>query len=787
MPAQAQHQGMALFNEDWQFAKADNMTEYEEAMSSITSWRSISLPHDWSVEGPFSPELASGTGFLPGGIGWYKKSFTMEEYDPSRQYTIYFDGVYKNSEVWINGHHLGKRPNGFLAFYYDLTPYLKAGDNQLVVKADHREYADSRYYTGSGIYRNVYLLSKAKQHIQPWGVFFTSPDVTSTRADIQVQVAIQNEAAQTSPVQVVAKLLDANGHTVGEQTVESFLPAGNYNQETLSFSIMDPMLWSPDDPYLYDLEVSIHKNGEQIDFWQDKVGLRTFRFDAQEGFFLNGENTLLKGVCIHHDAGALGAAVPEAVWAQRLATLKKLGCNAIRMSHYPHQDYLYDLCDEMGFLVQDEAFDEWEVGKNKWIEGWNVGTPGNDGSYDAFAEWGRQDVKDMVLRSRNHPSIIMWSVGNEIDYPNDPYSHPVLDEGRNPQIYGKGYQKDNPAASRLGELASGLVSAVKAVDNTRPVTAALAGVTMSNHTSYPGALDIVGYNYQEYRYEEDHKAYPNRVIYGSENGDALSAWKAVTDHPYIASQFLWTAFDFLGEARPWPERSSGAGIIDLAGYPKPDYYFRKSLWNESPMVYLAMTDKEENLHRRRGMEGIWQGEQGEKLWVACYANVDEVELFLNGESLGKKEIVYDDKDMPGWMVEYAPGELQAIGYQNGSEVASYTVQTPGDLDHMKVSIEEGEEDPLNGEKILIMDICLADQNGNRVPHSDQEVDIELEGGAVLLGLESGDRSSHENYKSSSRKTYNGRLKAYIKVPNGADKVQVVVSSNGLQSVNREFN
>ncbi|QDH81083.1 DUF4982 domain-containing protein [Echinicola soli] len=779
----AQHQGTSLFNDHWQFAKQDEITSYEEAMASITSWREISLPHDWSVEGPFSNEWASGTGFLPGGIGWYKKTFAIEEYDPSRQYTVYFDGVYKNSEVWINGHHLGKRPNGFIAFYYDLTPYLKAEENQLVVKADHREFADSRYYTGSGIYRNVYLLSQPEQHVQPWGVFFTSPNITDKQADVKVQVAIQNEAAYTSSVQVMAKLLDANGNTVGEQAMESFLPAGNTNHETLSFSINDPMRWSPDHPYLYDLEVSIHKDGEQIDSWKDRVGLRTFRFDAQEGFFLNGENTLLKGICIHHDAGALGAAVPKAVWAQRLATLKKLGCNAIRMSHYPHQDYLYDLCDEMGFLVQDEAFDEWEVGKNKWIEGWNVGTPGNDGSYGAFAEWGQQDVKDMVLRSRNHPAIIMWSVGNEIDYPNDPYSHPVLDEGRNPQIYGKGYQEENPPASRLGELAASLVSAVKSVDTSRPVTAALAGVTMSNHTRYPDALDIVGYNYQEYRYEEDHKAYPNRVIYGSENGDALQAWKAVTDLPFISSQFLWTGFDFLGEARPWPTRSSGAGIIDLAGYPKPDYYFRKSLWNDEPMVYLAIAEEEENIHRRRGLVEIWQGIEGETKWVACYANVEEVELFLNGQSHGKKAITYNAKEMPGWEVEYTSGELKAIAYQNGKEVATYTLHTPGDVDHLEVSTAEGEVNPLNGEKIVIMDIWLSDKAGNLVPRADQQVNLELEGGE-LLGLESGDLRSHEDYKGTYRKTFNGRLKAYVRIPKAAKNVRVVVRSDGLNAVER---
>ncbi|WP_187328681.1 glycoside hydrolase family 2 TIM barrel-domain containing protein [Echinicola rosea] len=775
----AQEKGKTLFNDYWQFAQEDKITTYDEAASSIRSWREVTLPHDWSVEGPFSSEWASGTGFLPGGIGWYKKTFSIADYDPDKSYTIYFDGVYKNSEVWINGHHLGKRPNGFLAFHYDLSPYLKASGNELYVKADHREYADSRYYTGSGIYRNVYLITQEKQRIQPWGVFFTTPEITANRAKINVQVAIQNDAPQTVPVDLNVSLQDAKGNVVGERRMESFLPASNYNQETLSFSVPQPQLWSTEAPYLYELKIEVFKDGESIDYWEDKVGLRSFRFDAQEGFFLNGENMLLKGVCIHHDAGALGAAVPKAVWKQRLTTLKELGCNAIRMSHYPHQDYLYDLCDEMGFLVQDEAFDEWEVGKNKWIEGWNVGTPGNDGSYDAFKEWGEQDVRDMVLRARNHPSIIMWSVGNEIDYPNDPYSHPVLDEGRNPQIYGKGYQKDNPSASRLGEIAGELVSAVKAVDTSRPVTAALAGVTMSNHTGYPDALDIVGYNYQEYRYEEDHGNYPNRVIYGSENGDALEAWLAVTENSFISSQFLWTAFDFLGEARPWPARSSGAGIIDLAGYPKSDFYFRKSLWNEEPMVYLAIADKEENVHRRRMLDAFWQGNPGDTKWVACYANVEEVELWLNGKSLGTKEIIYDSKGMPGWKVEYVPGELKAVGYEDGKEVATFSLNTPGSVDHLEISSEKGEADAYSGDSIVMLDISLSDRNGNLVPNSDQNVRIGLEGDAELLGLESGDLRSHEDYQASQRKTYKGRLKAYIKIKKEASDVNVVVESGNL--------
>ena len=602
----AQQGGKALFDTDWQFHKGD--MQLQQAIARDSSWRKVTLPHDWSIEGPFNGKWASGTGFLPGGIGWYRKQFDVSNWSKELHYFIYFDGIYKNSEVWVNGHFLGKRPNGFIPIQYDLTPYLKPAHNILAVRVDHSDFADSRFYTGSGIYRDVYLITKNEQYFEKWGIFFETSKITESQADTHVSIAYKNASSERQNLQINTVIKDQNGAIVSKIAQNVQISPDTTGNLKIDLNIDKPHLWSINDPYLYDLEISMLSKGKEIDSWHDKVGVRNFKFTADEGFFLNGKNLLLKGVCIHQDAGALGAAVPEEVWRSRLRTLKDLGCNAIRMSHYPHQDYLYDLCDEMGFLVQDEAFDEWEVGKNKWIEGWNVGKPGNDGYHSVFKEWGQKDLQDMILRNRNHPAIIMWSIGNEIDYPNDPYSAPVLDEGKNPQIYGTGYIPNNPPASRLSEIAKHLVAAAKMIDTTRPITAALAGVTMSNHTAYPSALDIVGYNYQEYRYAADHKAFTHRIIYGSENGDALEAWKAVENNKFISSQFLWTAFDFIGEARTWPNRSSGAGIIDLAGYPKPDFYFRKSLWNKEPMVCLGITDSAKHVLQRRNISETWNGQ-----------------------------------------------------------------------------------------------------------------------------------------------------------------------------------
>lgn len=506
-----------LFNDGWSFHKGD-VSAGANGGSAEIQWQTVQLPHDWSIDGPFSEEWASATAYLPGGIGWYKKYFNAPANWKGKKVAVRFDGVYKNSEVWINGHYLGKRPNGFVPFQYDLSPYLKYNQrNLLTVKVDHTEFADSRWYTGSGIYRNVYLLVKNLIHIDRDDLVFSTPEVSASSASVKVKAIVTNVTSASAPVMVKIRLTDPKGKIVGIEE-HRFQAKPGQNDVTLNHSVSALHLWSVEEPQLYQLQVQVIRNGTVIDQETEAVGIRSIRFDKDNGFFLNEENLKLKGVCIHDDAGALGVAVPPEVWVRRLKALKDAGVNALRLSHNPHADYLYDLCDQMGFLVMDEAFDEWEIGKNKWVKGWNVGTPSKDGYHEYFKEWAHRDLEAMIKRDRNHPSVILWSIGNEIDYPNDPYTHPVLNSGRNPQIYGKGYLPDHPPASEITGIAKDLVKTVKAFDTTRPVTAALAGVVMSNEVGYPDVLDIVGYNYQEFRYAEDHQKYPNRIIYGSENG-----------------------------------------------------------------------------------------------------------------------------------------------------------------------------------------------------------------------------------------------------------------------------
>ena len=781
--AQTKIGALTLFNDGWFFHKGD-LAGGDHGGQADVLWKGVQLPHDWSIEGPFSEDWASATGYLPGGIGWYKKTFTANKAWAGQQVYICFDGVYKNSEVWLNGHLLGKRPNGFIPFQYDLSPYLNLkGQNTLTVKVDHTEFADSRWYTGSGIYRNVYLMAKNQVHIGLWDIAFTSPQVSSAKALINVKATVTNNAKTTANVIVKVNLLNEAGKVVA--TSQKKLVAKNGKSEfAFNNEVVSPKLWSVEHPNLYQLQVLVYRNDRLIDEVSQHVGIRSIRFDKDEGFFLNEQSTKIKGVCIHDDAGALGVAVPEEVWQRRLRILKEAGVNAVRLSHNPHADYLYNLCDKMGLLVMDEAFDEWEIGKNKWVKGWNAGTPSKDGYHEYFKEWANRDLSDMILRSRNHPSIIMWSIGNEIDYPNDPYSHEVLNTGRNPQIYGKGYLADHPSASGLTTIATKLVKVVKAIDRTRPVTAALAGVVMSNEVGYPDVLDVVGYNYQEYRYAEDHKKYPNRVIYGSENGMARQAWNAVDSNKYISAQFLWTGIDYLGEAGKWPQRSNGAGILDLAGFRKSEYFYRQSLWAEKPMVYIAARElkqsEDKGIWSHRGVQPTWNWQAGTKLRVECFTNCQEAELFLNGKSLGKQLRDTATNQIPSWDVDYQAGELLVKGYKDGKQASTFALKTAGDAAAVSATADQVN---FRGSKKSIsqIEVQVTDQNGLPVYAADNEIEVSITGKARLLGLESGSTTSHENYQDSKRKTVHGKLIAYVETNGEPGSIEIRFSSKGLRA------
>ncbi len=764
--AQVSFGNAAIFNEDWLFQLGDDagMAAHE---FDDSEWRRLDLPHDWSIEGQLSPTLASCTGYLPGGIAWYRKHFTVQD-DAPRHY-IYFEGVYNRSEVYLNGHLLGKRPNGYISFMYDMTPYLVEGENVLAVRVDHGRSADSRWYTGSGIYRDVYIVSSPEVHFAQWGVAWRAESLTDSRAVVTVDVEIEKHVREAGRLEVRSALYDAEGRKISSGSVRAANDGQPLTKTSLNLKVADPHRWNLDDPYLYTLKTVLLQNGKQIDECEYNVGLRTLTFDPDKGFALNGNWMKVKGVCLHHDAGVLGSVVPPEVWKRRLMNLKSIGANAIRMSHNPQAPALYDLCDRLGFLVMDEASDEWEFPKRKWIDGWNVGTPGFQGSFDFFEEWIERDVEDMVRRDRNHPSIFLWSIGNEVDYPNDPYSHPILDGSSINQPMFGGYNPDAPDAMRIGKIAKRLAARVKAIDTSRPTTGALAGVVMSNETEYPEAVDVVGYNYTEDRYEQDHAAYPDRVIYGSENGAGIDAWYAVKNNDYIFGQFIWTGTDYLGEARSWPSRGLNTGLLDFGSFPKPRGHFRASLWCENPVTYIgtypAANDEDGEPIVSAEAWDIWNYEPGQNIRVVCYTNAPQARLLLNGKVVGEMKPYDVPTGIIHWDIPYDGGELRAEGCDmDGNILSDYVIRSSGRPYAIRVTTDR---ETLTDEcKVAHIIVEVVDEDGTTVKLADNNITCRVEGPVRLLGLEGSNDSDMSDYTDDNHRVYHGRLLAYIRSAKG---------------------
>jgi beta-galactosidase/beta-glucuronidase len=770
-----------LINDGWLFRLKDEADAYKPDFKD-NNWRKLDLPHDWSIEGTLSPTLASCTGYLPGGIAWYRKKLDIPAELTGKKIFVYFEGVYNRSTVYINGQLLGFRPNGYVSFAYDLTPYLKPGEsNILAVRVDHSQYADSRWYTGSGIYRDVWLITSDPVHFDMWGVTYQTRQVKGNEAIVQVSADVKNETKVESDAKVLMQWLDLSGKVVAQATVKKKLSAGGVSKFTTDITIKNPLLWSTESPNLYQLKTTLYSGTKIVDESVCKTGIRTTMYYANKGFALNGKWMKMKGVCIHHDAGVLGSAVPGEVWKRRLITLKSLGCNAIRMSHNLQAPDLYELCDELGFLVMDEGFDEFEFPKKKWLSGWNVGEPGFQGTFDFFEEWSDRDVASMVLRDRNHPSVILWSIGNEVDYPNDPYSHPILNGSEFNQPVSGGYDPKRPSADRLGPIGKRLSGVIRAIDTSRKVTGALAGVIMTNETDYPKFLDVVGYNYTEDRYAADHKKYPERVIYGSENGHSYNSWKAVRDNDYIFGQFIWTGFDYLGESNAWPSRGFNSGMIDLAGNLKPRGYFRMAMWSEKPMTYIGTYRQSRG--GRRGLSDsalpVWNYNEGDTVRVVCYTNCPQSQLSLNGEPAGAPKNHDDNTGIIYWDIPYKPGKLEVTGMKDGKEVAKHSIQTSGRSYSITATPDKSR---LSAKKELVhINLQIVDQNGVPVVLTDDEVTCTITGPARLLGLESANNSDMTNYRDNSQRVFNGRMLAYIQSTGNKGEVNITFSAPWLKS------
>jgi beta-galactosidase len=810
------------FDFGWKFSRGDAPGAQQPAFAD-NAWRSLDLPHDWSVEGPFAQnELSGGPGGnAPTGIAWYRKRFRVPASYKDRKIAVEFDGVYQNSEVWVNGHYLGKRPFGYISFAYDITPHLNlSGENVMAVKVDNSRQPASRWYSGSGIYRHTWLLAVNPAHVAQWGTFVTTPRVTKETAAVHTKTRVRNDGGSIANCTLASAIVDRDGKVVqSNEATQQIGPNGDY--EFAQELVVDkPNLWSVGGPYLYKLRSTVSAGGQVADEYETPFGIREALFDADRGFLLNGEHVKLNGVCLHHDAASLGSAVPERVWERRFETLRGMGCNAIRTSHNPPAPEFLDLCDRMGFLVMNEAFDEWKAGKGQ------VRGNGYSLNYD---EWHERDVMDFVHRDRNHPSVVLWSCGNEISDQTTP--HGV-------------------------ELLRDLLNIFHREDPTRFVTAAcdqIGAEPKPAPVEFLSLLDVVGYNYadrwrerKELYYSEDKAAHPNWRMIGTESSgmggprgdyrgmvppapgqtaaivappaiapatgagrggvagaagfggrgfgrgfrglDTEQLWKFVRTHDYVAGDFMWTGIDYLGESG-WPNRGATSGCIDSCGFPKDGYYFYQSQWTEKPMVHLFP-------------HWNWKGREGQFLTVGCYSNCDNVELFLNGKSVGMKGYAFPRFGMQGrygqsgpqamngvrttsdlhltWDVPYEPGTLRAVGTKNGQTVATVEVSTTGDPAAVELSVDR-ENLRADRRDVAHVTVKVVDAQGRVHPDADNEITFEIQGEGRLIGLDNGDMSNLEDFKGKQRKAFHGLCLAIVQSNANAGSIRVTATSPGLKS------
>jgi beta-galactosidase len=780
--AGAQSRTTINFDAGWRFLPGDDPGAKDPAYND-TRWRQLDLPHDWSIEGDFNPENSTGQheGGLPAGIGWYRKSFRLSSSSTGKNIFIDFDGVYRNSEVWINGHYLGRRPNGYISFRYDLTPWLRFNnENVLSVKVDNSQQPNSRWYSGSGIYRHVWLVTTSRIAIDHWGTFITTPKVTDRQATLHIATSIRTNRQAT--IDLVTTVYDASRKKIASTTSENIILQDSSSSINQEIQIPAPHRWSPDHPYLYNITTRILRNHHTEDEYTTKTGIRDFRFDREQGFLLNGHPLKIRGVCLHHDLGALGAAVNTRAIQRQLEILKAMGCNGIRTAHNPPAPQLLDLCDKMGFIVMDEAFDMWRKKKTK-----------QDYSLD-FTAWHRQDLEDQVRRDRNHPSVFIWSIGNEI---REQFDSTGID------------------------LARELAGIIKDLDTTRPVTSALTEMdTAKNFIYRSGALDLIGLNYNQQTYPQFLQHYPGQKFIATETTSALETrghydmpsdsirrwpaaarqpltganpdytvsaydnvsaywgstheetWKVIKKYSFLSGLFIWTGFDYIGEPTPypWPARSSYFGIVDLAGFPKDVYYMYQGEWTEKPVLHIFPH---------------WNGHKDELIDVwAYYSQADEVELFLNGRSLGIRKKEGDDLHV-SWRVAWQPGTLQAISRRNGATILTRTLRTAGPAAQIKLQADR-KIIRADGSDLSFVTVRITDANGQIVPTAANQLKFQIEGEGTLAGLDNGYQAGLESFRSDHHTAYNGLCLAIVRAKKKAGKILLRVSGKNLSPATLEI-
>ena len=773
------------FNANWKFIRAD-VSNAESPEFDDTDWRTVHVPHDYSIEdvpkkegtkqiGPFSEKSAGGpsTGHVVGGIGWYRKHFTLDDNDSDKIIKVLFDGVYMNADFWINGHHLGNHPYGYTAFAYDLTDYLNPPGQENVLAVEVKNLGEnSRWYSGSGIYRNVKLIKIPKVHIALWGNFITSPEVSDEKAIITIDSKIKNTTGGEEKATLRIDILNPENEMVHTTETSVKLEAKNEKTVTQQIELQQPELWSVDNPNLYTAVILTETDGIITDEVKEKFGIRSIEFSAEKGFLLNGKNVLLKGGCLHHDNGILGAAAFERAEYRKIKLMKDYGYNAIRTAHNPPSEALLDACDELGMLVMNESFDQWK--KPKKEKDYNL----------YFNDWWERDLESMVLRDRNHPSIIIWSIGNEI--------------------------KERADSSGLA-IASMLKEKVESMDDTRPVTQAVCSfwdnpdLTWEDTEPVFSQMDVHSYNYQWEKYESDHEKHPERIMIGSESIalDAYDNWQMVELHSYVIGDFVWTGMDYLGESGigstkldneeisflpPWPWFNAYCGDVSILGYKKPQLFYRDVIWGNSDLEMLVHAPIPVGTEEVVSFWGWpeewktwnWKGNEGHPMQVSVYTKCDKVRLELNGVEIETKDVSHETKLIARFEVPYQPGELTAIGLQEGNEVVRQTLKTTGNPAKLKITAEN-EEVTASGDDLAYFNIEVLDTNGLLVPNAEIPVEFEIQGNCSLQAVGNGNPTDMKSFQQPRVNTFRGKCQLIIRSCEKGDEIVVSAKSDGLDS------
>ncbi|CAM4285089.1 beta-galactosidase GalB [Zobellia nedashkovskayae] len=789
--------GDVSFNSGWLFQKGDP-SGAEKSTFKDGAWRKLNLPHDWAIEGPFDKKYNARTGGLPvHGTAWYRKHFTIDKKYAAQQIAVLFDGVMNNSRVYINGAYIGERPFGYMGFELDLTPYIKFGEDNVIAVRVAPEDLASRWYSGAGIYRNTYLKINNPVHIPFWGTYITTPEVSNEKATVKIETTVKNADEKKASVTLETKIIDGLNNVIASSSQKIGLEKSSEKVIIDEIIVNNPKRWGVENPYLYDVVTQVKKGNIVIDEFKSTLGIRSISFDAKEGFLLNEEPVEFKGVCMHHDLGPLGGAVNYRATERQIQIMQSMGVNALRTSHNPPSPEMLQICDKLGIVVLDEAFDEWKI--PKVINGYNK----------FFDEWHERDLRDMIKRDRNHPSVIMWSIGNEII------------EQR---------EKDGwKVAKMLNDICHD-------EDHTRPTTAGF--------NNYPGAfknklayqIDIVGLNYKPFDYGEVIRENPDIIVYGSETSSQTSSrgtyalpithdhkketlevssydvtvgppWAYPPDvefdvqaeNPTFLGEFMWTGFDYLGEPTPyggrdnstdgywnadWPVHASYFAPVDLCGFPKDRYYLYQSQWTTEPMVHVLP-------------HWNWEGKEGEEIPVYAYTNCDEVELIVNGKSLGKKVKGVDTTDIPAefrgfekgmytskyrlsWNVPYQPGSLKVIGYKDGKAVAEKVIKTAKKASKIRLTADRTEI-TADGKDLSFIEVDITDADGNLIPNADNQVQFTIEGAGSLAAVGNGNPASLESFQDTNIKAFNGKCLLVVKSTEAAGNITISATSNGLKT------